>query len=404
MIKVSVIIPVYNAEEYLPKCLDSVINQTLKDIEIICIDDCSEDNCHKILTEYKNKDKRINVIKNSQNSGLGISRNVGFNASKGEYIYFIDSDDYISENYLKTLYDTAKKYDVDIVSNLNIYGDKEGEIYPFQPNVYNNLEKWKKEYPDSYLEGKSNINIKNLHSGKKEFLGVLAWNKLYRKKFLTKNNIYFSYANKLAAEDVYFTYKIILNSPTTAYSHKGIYYYRQRASSIIDKTMTDSRITIESIELFKDLLKYCEDKNSELVKYLSPYLWNSIFYRYNIFYNKKEIYKYIHEYLKSLGEFDISLITWEEAFYNYILIKLIDDYDKYILIYGILNNLLNKINNGVYKEKVLNDRINDLYNKIGELNNKNIDKVKLFGIYKNKKYLIIILFGIKITFKQRSKS
>lgn len=85
------------------------------------------------------------------------------------------------------------------------------------------------------------------------------------------------------------------------------------------------------------------------------------------------------------------------------MIKLIDDYEEYVFIYGLLNNLLNKINNGVYKEKILNDRINDFYNKVEELNNKNIGKIKLFGICRDKKYLTIILFGIKITFKRRRK-
>lgn len=403
MIKVSVIIPVYNVEEYLPKCLDSVINQTLKDIEIICIDDCSEDYSYKILTKYENKDNRINIIKNDKKCGPGIVRNLGLNASNGEYVSFIDSDDYISENYLETLYKTAKKYDVDIVSNLNIYGDEDGKIYPFQPNIYNNLEKWKKEYPDSYSEGKSNISIKNICSGKKEFLSVLVWNKLYRKKFLNENNLYYMNINSFGVEDLYFVYKIILNNPKTAYNHEGIYYYRQRAHSLMDKGKTDSNIIVVLIEHVKDLLKYCEHKNSDLVKYLFHYLWNSIFYRYSSYYNKKEIYKYIHEFLKSLDELDISLITWEEAYYNYILIKLIDDYEEYVFIYGLLNNLLNKINNGVYKEKILNDRINDLYNKVEELNNKNIGKIKLFGICRDKKYLTIILFGIKITFKRRRK-
>ena len=101
MIKVSVIIPVYNVEPYLKEALDSVINQTLREIEIICIDDCSTDNSYNILEEYAKKDNRIIIIKNEENLGVGISRNKGIRLSKGEYIGFVDGDDYIVNNYFE---------------------------------------------------------------------------------------------------------------------------------------------------------------------------------------------------------------------------------------------------------------------------------------------------------------
>ena len=400
---ISVIIPVYNVQEYLSKCLDSVINQTLKDIEIICIDDCSSDNSYKILKDYERTNIKIKLVKHKKNMKVWTCRNYGLNIAKGEYVSFIDSDDYISENYLQTLYETAEKYDVDIVSNLNIYADEDGKIYPFQPNVYNNLEKFKKEYPDSYLEGKSNIDIKNLHSGKKEFLSLVPWNKLYRRKFLIDNDIYFIGYSYPALDDANFFYRCLLNNPTTAYNHMGIYYFRQINTSATHKSNKDINYFLASIKYLDDAYKYCKIKEVDKLKYLIPNLCNSIYHRFLAYYNKKEIYKYIHEFLKSLEELDISLITWEDAYYNCILIKLIDDYENYVLIYGLLNNLLNKINNGINKEKILNDKINDLYNKLEYLNNKNIDKVKLFGIHRDEKYLKIILFGIKITLRRRRK-
>ena len=94
MPKVSVIIPVYNTEKYLKKCLDSVCNQTLSDIEIICIDDCSTDNSLNILKEYTLKDNRIKLIEFKENKGAAVARNTGIDEAKGEYIGFIDSDDY----------------------------------------------------------------------------------------------------------------------------------------------------------------------------------------------------------------------------------------------------------------------------------------------------------------------
>lgn len=134
MVKVSVIIPVYNAEKYLEKCLDSVINQTLKEIEIICIDDCSTDNSYSILKEYIKKDNRIVVFKNKTNHGAGYTRNVGLNFSKGEYIGFVDSDDYIDEKYYEELYNTAKKYDPDMVSTPNMGITKNKDLYDYEQN------------------------------------------------------------------------------------------------------------------------------------------------------------------------------------------------------------------------------------------------------------------------------
>ena len=108
MIKVSVVIPVYNTYKYLPECLESVINQTLADIEIICINDGSTDFSSKILEEYASKDKRIKII-SQNNQGVSCARNRGLEIARGEYIYFLDSDDKITLTALEELYDIAEK-------------------------------------------------------------------------------------------------------------------------------------------------------------------------------------------------------------------------------------------------------------------------------------------------------
>ena len=127
--KLSVIIPVYNVEQYLPKCLASVVQQTLKDIEIICVNDGSTDNCLKILEEFKSKDNRIKII-NKENAGLGNARNTGLEEAKGEYISFIDSDDYIDENFFELLYNEAKEDDADVACG-GIIRENDGEPYFF---------------------------------------------------------------------------------------------------------------------------------------------------------------------------------------------------------------------------------------------------------------------------------
>lgn len=114
MTKVSVIIPVYNTEKYLRKCLDSVCNQTLSDIEIICINDCSEDKSLSVLNDYAQNDNRVKIINLEKNQGVSYARNTGIINANGEYVGFVDSDDYIEKNYFETLYNCASLNDSDM--------------------------------------------------------------------------------------------------------------------------------------------------------------------------------------------------------------------------------------------------------------------------------------------------
>lgn len=114
MCKVTIVVPVYNVEKYLAECLDSLIHQTLREIEIICVNDGSTDGSLKILEAYQKKDERIKVI-NQKNRGLSIARNVGFDIAKGEYVYFCDSDDYLALNAMEKCYETAKMHNVDVL-------------------------------------------------------------------------------------------------------------------------------------------------------------------------------------------------------------------------------------------------------------------------------------------------
>lgn len=113
MIKVSIIVPVYNVEEYLKECLESIINQTLKEIEIICINDGSTDNSLNILENYAQKDSRITII-NKKNEGQSIARDIGVEKATGEYLGFVDSDDWIDLNYFEEMYNSVKKFDCDM--------------------------------------------------------------------------------------------------------------------------------------------------------------------------------------------------------------------------------------------------------------------------------------------------
>lgn len=124
MAQVSVIIPVYNTEKYLQKCLDSVCNQTLKDIEIICVNDCSPDNSLAVLQEYAKNDNRIKLINFTENKGAAAARNAGIDATTGEYIGFVDSDDFVDLDFYEKLYSKAKETDADAVKGNYKYSNR----------------------------------------------------------------------------------------------------------------------------------------------------------------------------------------------------------------------------------------------------------------------------------------
>ena len=147
MAKLSIIVPVYNASKYLERCLDSVINQTLKEIEIICINDGSSDNSKTILENYAKKDNRIKII-NQKNLGLSASRNKGIKYANGEYIFFVDADDWIELNTCEITYNFAKEKNLDLL----LFGAKniDDDGITYDDNYYN-LSCFENEYGVKYL-------------------------------------------------------------------------------------------------------------------------------------------------------------------------------------------------------------------------------------------------------------
>ncbi|KLI60568.1 glycosyltransferase family 2 protein [Brachyspira hyodysenteriae] len=239
MIKVSVIIPVYNAEKYIEKCLDSVINQTLKEIEIICIDDCSTDNSHSILEMYKKIDNRIVIIKNEINQGIGENRNIGIKNATGEYLAFIDNDDCYSVNFLELLYSTAVKYKSDISSTQNIVFYNETENIDIYKIFELNNENGKYEYG---LEKFISINFSQyyLKNSPISFFPWIQWSKLWSRDFILKNNIYFAKINFL--EDYIFFLLALSYNPTLSYNNNAVYYYLQRITSETNRKKSNEEI------------------------------------------------------------------------------------------------------------------------------------------------------------------
>ena len=173
--KISVIIPVYNMEEYLSQCLNSVTNQTLKEIEIICIDDGSEDNSLEILKSFAQKDERIMILK-QENLHSGVARNAGLSVAKGEYLSFLDSDDYFELNMLEKMYKKIKKMNSDIIVCKSKSIDLE--------NGKLNLRKFNRSLRLDLIPKTNNFSVRDIPNYIFQFCEGWAWDKLFRTDFI----------------------------------------------------------------------------------------------------------------------------------------------------------------------------------------------------------------------------
>ncbi|CEG28649.1 glycosyltransferase family 2 protein [Bacillus sp. B-jedd] len=210
-IKISVIVPIYNVEEYLRRCIDSICHQSYKNLEIILVNDGSTDSCPIISDEYKDKDNRIKII-HKQNGGLSDARNVGIEHATGDYISFVDSDDYIAENMLEVLINLCleKECDISVCGVVRKYSDREISISSDIEEVIDHETAFK------YL-----IQGKYFHD--------YAWNKLYKSELFTD----ITYPVGKIYEDVFTTYKLFAKANKIGFTDRPLYFYVQRDGSIL---------------------------------------------------------------------------------------------------------------------------------------------------------------------------
>jgi len=257
--KVTVIISVYNEEKYLKKALDSILNQSLKEIEVICINDKSSDKSLEIIKEYKSKDKRIKLINNEENLGLGLSRNNGLKIAKGEYIAFVDGDDWIKKECLEETYNKSKKLNTDITMfQMTNYNDKNKS---FHENKWSNLDELSNEYDNKVFDASKTKNF--LFK-----LPVSACQKIYKKSFLDDINAKFPVG--IYFEDNPFFYYVWLKAKRITIIKKQYYIRRVHPESITgtcDKKFFD--IIPSGIELFKIFIEndFYKDYKEDLINY-----------------------------------------------------------------------------------------------------------------------------------------
>lgn len=231
---ISIIVPIYNVDQYLDKCINSIINQTYKNIEIILIDDGSTDNSLTICNNYSKQDSRIKVI-HKENGGLSDARNKGIEIAKGEYITFIDSDDYVDLDYVEILYNTITKYEADISISTHriLFPNKTVDKYTFE----------------EYVSTKEEILDKLLYD---DGIDTSAWGKLY-KKFLFKD---IRFPKGRLFEDAATTYKLIDNANKIAVYSKPTYNYVIRENSISNVGFSEKKLDlIKSTQEMTDYIR-----------------------------------------------------------------------------------------------------------------------------------------------------
>ena len=323
MTKVSVIIPVYNTEKYLPKCLDSIINQSLDDIEIICINDCSTDRSLEILKYYVQKDKRIKLINLPQNKGVGYARNIGIDNANGEYIGFVDSDDFIDLNFLEKLYIKAKETKADAAK---------GNIYNYDINS------GKSELTDFY---KMNEKIRK----NKAYFYYGFTSAIYKKKFLDKYKIRFPEGIKYF-EDPYFSIKACIKYSKVTFDNSAKYYYSQYKHN-----SASTHATLENFKDFKTIgLKIFDLLNETNVSPKSYHIIASFLFNFVISnYHNANINENIRESLFDIIIEFLFISKYNQTIPNIIYRKFTEEVCKYkyydLILKYYKNDYLNKNQN-----------------------------------------------------------
>ena len=277
MVKISIIIPVYNVEKYLRQCLDSLIGQTLKNIEIICVNDGSKDNSLEILREYKNKDSRI-VIIDQINQGVSVARNNALKIAKGEYIGFVDSDDWVDADFFEKLYYSAIKNDCDIAVGGIAWNFTSGEL------DFIDL-KFKK----SKIFNKTSDKYKITRVAKAAYI----WNKIYKKELFEKLKLEFEPG--ICYEDMMFSHIILHESEKLVTVPNTFYHYRANPLSLVHNDTPEKKLdfkneilkTIDYVKKNKikvNIAKYYP-QNTKVIKFLGiPILRIKNWENYSIYY------------------------------------------------------------------------------------------------------------------------
>lgn len=306
MEKISIIVPVYNVEDYLMKCLDSILGQTYKNLEIILIDDGSKDNSGNICDEYALKSEKIKVI-HKENEGLSVTRNLGIKVATGDYIAFIDSDDYITEDYCEMLYNILKETKADVASAAYKVVRTDGSVI-IDSSIDSGL------YQNEIVEYEGTEIIKEFLRQKtfKNFV----WNKLFKKSVIC------NFQEKVNYEDIVFSFNVLSTIKKITYINKNCYFYLKRSTSIT-ATITEKNL-LDFGKAIYDRYNLINSKYPELKRYnMYAFLESSLAISIKYVISKrafKEVEKRVFEFIDIILDY---AKTCEDEFFS-----LLNDYQK----------------------------------------------------------------------------
>ena len=298
MAKISVIIPVYNVAEYLPKCLESILGQSFYDMEIICVNDCSSDKSLDILKDFAKRDERVKVFSNEKNIGGALSRNVGLDKATGEYIYFMDSDDWLEPDYLEVMLKTIEKAGTDVILNLNIMQETgQGATLYTQPSM-------------------KNIDTAGEFLNRWEMIAnmpCVLWARLYRRDFLEKYHLRFNPTKNTSEDYIFHCISHIYTDKTFVFMGPA-YHYRIHGGSITAQAKSDKVWDVHFIMAYDVIYDYYKEHG--FLEHLPIKIFNTMSCFVIDSAEKFEIY---HAYLVKVKDF----INKNADMYNEI--------DKYVL-------------------------------------------------------------------------
>lgn len=258
---ISIIVPVYRVEEYLNKCIESIVNQTYNELEIILVDDGSDDNCPQICDEWAKKDSRIKVI-HKENGGLVSARQAGFRASTGDYVGFVDGDDWIEPDMYEYIANALRKTDADIAMSefFFSYTDKEQKSEGCLSKEFYNREQLQSEVFPTML-----------FSGRYYRFGIYpnCWSKVIKRDLLEKNLLSVDTRIRLG-EDIAFIYPCIMESESICHIDKALYHYRINSESMTQKY--DSLLSDIYFLPYKVLEDKCKETGLDFSEQLAYYL------------------------------------------------------------------------------------------------------------------------------------
>ena len=332
MPKISIIMPTYNVEKYFRQCIESVINQTLEDIEIIPVDDGSPDNCGEIMDEYAKNDKRIKPI-HQENGGYGKAVNTGITAATGEYIGIVETDDFIEADMYEKLYDRAKKMEADVCKcDFKFYFG--GNRYKKHDNLAKVAEEGK------IFTLKENPLIMKYH--------VSIWSAIYKKSYLDENNIRILESKDASYQDMPFAAEVYAKGAKITVLHEALINYRAEEGMGSSTIRRDSRLKIMPVmcNLAKSIFKEngCWDDVKEVA------YWHFYNCSVGMFFQTEDKYKYDH-YIELRKLFcDIPSENVKMTFFNnkqkFIMGLILNDKREELLIYAkyfYFANLLKRI-------------------------------------------------------------